>query len=203
MGDSIAKLNILQPDLNFAALDADGDGVIEQDELDAAGGMQGAQWVDAKSEFELEMQAKSFGIGQGPPFGTDPLDAWYGKPDYTTTRKSDVDAHQAALSASFERAKTYVPPEKTAGGVRKTGFQPAWQMSEAAGEKRQTKVHSGVHKTAPFGVDEDNFANKYETSAIAGPGSWDQSMASRIARRRLTGRVASPKATGSMAMVAK
>merc|ERR1719421_209297 len=63
-GDSIAKLNILQPDLNFKALDADGDGVIEEHELEA------------------ELHAKNFGIGAGPPFGTDPLDAWYGKPDY-------------------------------------------------------------------------------------------------------------------------
>jgi len=213
MGDSIGKLNILQPDLNYALLDADGDGVIEQDELDAAGGLQGAVYADAKSEFELLMAAKSFGAGGGPPFGTDPLDSWYGKPDYTTTRKGDVDTHQAALSASFERAKTYVPPEKTAGGVRKAAFQPAnpWKdqlgVSEDSGLKRQHKVHSGVHKTAPFGVDEDNFQDKYQTSAIAGPGSWDQSMASRIARRRLTGRQQSPKAKsptgGSSAMVAR
>ena len=39
------------------------------------------------------MQAKSFGIGKGPPFGTDPLDSWYGKPDYTTTRKDVVQTH--------------------------------------------------------------------------------------------------------------
>jgi len=39
---------------------------------------------------------------------------------------------------------------------------------------------------------------KYETSSLAGPGSWDQSMASRIARRRLIGRQPkSPSATGS------
>merc|ERR550514_2678317 len=61
MGDSVAKLNLLQPDLNFAALDADGDGVIEQDELDAAGGLQGEVWMDAKSEFEQMMAAKNFG----------------------------------------------------------------------------------------------------------------------------------------------
>ena len=201
MGDSIGKLNILQPDLNFAALDADGDGVIEADELKAAGGLQGEVWADAKSEFEEMMQAKTFGMG--PPFGTDPLDSWYGKPDYTTSRKGDVDAHEAALAAAFQRSKTYVPPEKTAGGVRKTAFEPAWHVSEAAGQRRQTKVHTGVHKVAPFGVDEDNFNNKYETSAIAGPGSWDQSMASRIARRRLTGRQGGMKSPtgGSTAMV--
>lgn len=201
-GDSIAKLNILQPDLNFKALDLDGDGVVEQDELDAMGGFQGEVWTDQKSEFEMMMAAKTFGAG--PPFGTDPLDSWYGKPDYTTTRKQDVDAHQMQLSAAFEKAKTYVPPEKTAGGVRKSAFEPAWHLSEAAGVKRQVKVHQGVHKVAPFGVDEDNFNNKYETSAIAGPGSWDQSMASRIARRRLTGRQnpPSPSRTGGQ-MVAR
>jgi len=212
MGDSIAKLNILQPDLNFKALDADGDGVIEQDELDAAGGMQGEVFTDAKSEFELMMAAKTFGIGAGPPFGTDPLDSWYGKPDYTTTRKQDVSAHESALAASFQRAKTYVPPEKTAGGVRKTAFEPASQaawheklgVAESTGLRRQGKVHQGVHKTAPFGVDEDNFHDKYQTSAIAGPGSWDQSMASRIARRRLIGRQNVPRSpTGGSAMVAK
>ena len=203
MGDSIAKLNILQPDLNFAAMDADGDGVIEQHELDAAGGLQGEVWQDAKSEFEQMMQAKSFGIGQGPPFGTDPLDSWYGKPDYTTTRKEDVAKHEGALSAAFAKAKTYVPPEKTAGGVRKTAFEPAWNVSEAAGQRRQVKAYSGAHKNAPFGVDDANFYNKYETSASAGPGSWDQSMASRIARRRLTGRQNMPRSPtgGSMAMV--
>jgi len=203
-GDSIAKLNILRPDLNFAALDADGDGVVEKDELDAAGGYQGEVWTDAKSEFEQLMAAKNFGAdadGDGftdKPFGTDPLDSWYGKPDYTTTRKDDVQKHQAATEAAFQRAKTYVPPERTAGGIRKTNFEPAWHVSEASGQVRQTKVHSGVHKTAPFGVDEDTFVNKYETSSSAGPGSWDQSMASRIARRRLTGRQPrSPQSTGS------
>merc|ERR1719230_758757 len=103
MGDSIAKLNILQPDLNYKLLDADGDGVVEEDELKAAGGYQGEVWTDAKSEFEEMMAAKSFGIGQGPPFGTDPLDSWYGKPDYTTTRKADVGAHEAQLAAAFEK----------------------------------------------------------------------------------------------------
>jgi hypothetical protein len=91
MGDSIAKNNIFRPDLNFAALDADGDGVIEQDELKAAGGLQGYAWQDAKSEFEKEMAAKNF--GNETPFGTDPLDSWYGKPDYTTTSKDVVDTH--------------------------------------------------------------------------------------------------------------
>ena len=151
------------------------------------------------------MQAKTFGIGQGPPFGTDPLDSWYGKPDYTTTRKDDVAKHERALADSFARAKTYVPPEKTKGGVRKSQFEPAWHISEANGQLRQSKTTKGVHKAAPFGVDEDDFYNKYETSSSAGPGSWDQSMASRIARRRLTGRQPrSPTATGaSMAMVPK
>jgi hypothetical protein len=205
MGDSVAKLNLLQPDLNFALLDADGDGVIEADELEAAGGLQGEVWQDAKTELEMEMAAKTFGIGQGPPFGTDPLDSWYGKPDYTTTRKDDVKKHEVALAASFEKARTYVPPEKTKGGVRKSNFEPAWHVSEAKGQVRQMKTTTGVHKVAPFGVDEDDFPNKYETSSSAGPGSWDQSMASRIARRRLTGRQPrSPQqATGSFAMVAK
>jgi hypothetical protein len=205
MGDSIAKLNILQPDLNFKAMDLDGDGVLEEHEIEAAGGIQGSFFMDAKSELEKELHAKNFGIGQGPPFGTDPLDAWYGKPDYTTTRKEDVAVHQAALTAARERERTYVPPEKTAGGVRKSAFQPAWHVSEAEGKKRQVKVHTGAHKSAPFGVDEDNFVDKYETSAIAGPGCWDQSMASRIARRRLTGRQNGQRSPtgGSMAMVAK
>jgi len=214
-GDSVAKHNLLRPDLNFAALDKDGDGVLEADELGGfgAGGIQGEVWMDAKSELEIELQKKNFGVdedGDGltdKPFGTDPLDSWYGKPDYTTTRKDDVQKHEAALNAAFMKAKTYVPPEKTAGGIRKSNFEPAWHVSEANGQVRQHKVHSGVHKKAPFGVDEDTFPNKYETSTMAGPGSWDQSMASRIARRRLTGRTPtgqrSPTATGSMAMVAK
>ena len=71
-------------------------------------------------------------------------------------------------------------------------------QDEADGKKRQYKVHPGIHKTAPLGVDEPDFNLKYETSTLAGPGSWDQSMASRIARRRLTGRQPkSPTATGS------
>jgi len=201
MGDSIEKLNILQPDLNFKALDADGDGVVEADELEAAGGYDPTLWQDSKNEFEKMMAAKSFGIGAGPPFGTDPLNSWYGKPDYTTSKKADVDTHVAGVAAAFEKAKTYVPPEKTAGGMRKTAFEPAWHVSEASGQKRQTKVHQGVNKVAPYGVDQDNFKDKYETSAIAGPGSWDQSMASRIARRRLTGRQQNGMPGGSSAMV--
>ena len=203
MGDSIAKLNILRPDLNFKALDADGDGVIEQDELDAAGGMQGEVWFDAKSELEQEMMAKTFGIGQGPPYGTDPLDSWYGKPDYTTTRKEDVAIAEKGLADAFAKAKAYVPPEKTAGGVRKNQFEPSWHVAEAAGNRRQAKVNKGILARAPFGVDEDNFPDKYETSAIAGPGSWDQSMASRIARRRLTSKAGSTYNKPSTAMVAK
>merc|ERR1719326_1828453 len=109
-----------------------GDSVIEEDELKASGGLQGEVWTDAKSEFEEMMAAKTFGIGQPPPYGTDPLDSWYDKPDYTTTRKDDVAKHEAALAASFARAKTYVPPEKTKGGIRKAGFEPAWHVSEAA-----------------------------------------------------------------------
>ena len=153
------------------------------------------------------MAAKSFGIGAGPPFGTDPLDSWYGKPDYTTTRKDDVAKHEAALAASFAKAKAYVPPEANKGSVRKSTSEPAWHVSEAKGQVRQTKTTSGVHKTAPFGVDEDDFPNKYETSSSAGPGAWDQSMASRIARRRLMGghkRSPMPSPSGgSTAMVAR
>jgi hypothetical protein len=90
-----------------------------------------------------------------------------------------------------------VPPSKTAPGMRKSAFEPAWHVSEADGRTRQAKVHTGAHRAAPFGVDETDFENKYETSSLAGPGSWDQSMASRIARRRLTGKVLkSPMATG-------
>jgi hypothetical protein len=200
MGDSIAKQNILQPDLNFAALDTDGDGVIEQDELDAAGGLQGEQWIDADNEFEQFMHQKNF--GQPKPFGTDPLDSWYGKPDYTTSKKADVQHHQKTMAAAVERHRTYVPPSATPGGIRKSAFEPAWHVSEADGKKRQYKVHPGIHKTAPFGVDEPDFPMKYETSTLAGPGNWDQSMASRIARRRLTGRQPkSPTATGSDAAV--
>jgi hypothetical protein len=42
-----------------------------------------------------------------------------------------------------------------------------------------------VHRNAPSGVDEADFHMKYES--LAGPGNLDQSMASRIARRRLIG----------------
>uniref|UniRef100_A0A7S2MS22 EF-hand domain-containing protein n=1 Tax=Haptolina brevifila TaxID=156173 RepID=A0A7S2MS22_9EUKA len=196
MGDSVAKLNILQPDLNFAMIDKDGDGVIEADEIEAAGGLQGDVWQDEKSEIEILMAQKNF--GQPKPFGTDPLDSWYGKPDYTTSKKADVDKHQATHAAAIEHHRTYVPPSLTPGGIRKSAFEPAWHVSEADGKKRQYKVHPGIHKTAPFGVDEPDFNLKYETSTLAGPGSWDQSMASRIARRRLTGRQPkSPTATGS------
>ena len=51
-------------------------------------------------------------------------------------RLDGAQAHEAALKASFERAKTYVPPEKTKGGIRKAGFEPAWHVSEADGKKR-------------------------------------------------------------------
>ena len=123
-GDSVGKLNLLQPDLNFAAMDADGDGVIEEDELKASG-LQGVVWTDAKSEFEEMMAAKTFGIGQPPPYGTDPTRG--GKPDYTTTRKDDVAKHEAAPKASFERANVCAPEAK--GGIRKAGFEPAWHVS--------------------------------------------------------------------------
>ena len=94
--------------------------------------------------------------------------------------------------------------EATAKGAD-YAFEAADQLAESAGVRRQVKAATGVQKQSPFGVDEDNFSGKYETSAIAGPGSWDQSMASRIARRRLIGRQASPKGPtgGSTAMVAR
>jgi len=199
MGDSIQKLNILQPDLNYALLDADGDGVIEADELKAAGGMQGEVFTDEKSEFEQLMEQKNFGAPK--PYGSDPIDSWYGKPDYTTSRKDVERVHQQALSAAFEKHKSYKPPEQTPEGKRRHNFQPAGSISEAIGTIRQEKVHPGVHKNAPFGVDESDFDMKYETSAVAGPGNWDQSMASRIARRRLMGKRGSPTATGAMVPV--
>jgi hypothetical protein len=195
MGDSVSKQNLLQPDLNFAAIDTDGDGVIEADELEAAGGLQGYQFMDAKSELEMELQKKNF--GNGPPFGSDPLDTWYGKPDYTTTSVNNIDKHLAATKNAYAMAKVRKPPESTPRGARRTNFQAAGQISEDYGTARQNKVHMGVHKSAPFGVDGDDFDSKYETSSSVGPGSWDQSMASRIARRRLTGKgKISPTATG-------
>eukprot|EP00322_Chrysochromulina_rotalis_P000785 CAMPEP_0115874876 /NCGR_PEP_ID=MMETSP0287-20121206/24781_1 /TAXON_ID=412157 /ORGANISM="Chrysochromulina rotalis, Strain UIO044" /LENGTH=976 /DNA_ID=CAMNT_0003330069 /DNA_START=22 /DNA_END=2952 /DNA_ORIENTATION=- len=200
MGDSIQKLNILQPDLNFAAIDADGDGVIEADELEAAGGLQGYVFEDAKSEFEQLMAAKNFGAPT--PYGTDPIDSWYGKPDYTTSRK-DVEAqHQAALGEAFAMAKVRKAPESTPEGRRRANFQPAGTISEDAGTMRQLQVHTGAHKTAPFGVDETDFHMKYETSSVAGPGNWDQSMASRIARRRLMGKQPKSPTTATGAIVA-
>jgi len=196
MGDSVQKLNLLQPDLNFAAIDADGDGVIEADELEAAGGLQGYQFVDEKSEFEKVQAQKNF--GKPTPFGTDPLDSWYGKPDYTTTSKEVVDHHQKELKAAFIKGKAYKPPESTPRGARRTNFQPAWNIAEEAGTGRQLQVHKGAHKNAPFGVDETDFDNKYVTSSNNGPGAFDSSMASRIARRRLTGKGQTrPTATGA------
>jgi len=197
MGDSIGKLNILQPDLNFAALDADGDGVIEADELEAAGGLQGYVFTDAKSDFEVMMEQKNFGAPT--PFGTDPIDSWYGKPDYTTSRKDVEKQHLAALANAHEKHKSYKPPTATPEGKRRHNFQAAGTISESIGTVRQEKVHQGAHRNAPFGVDESDFNMKYETSSVAGPGNWDQSLASRIARRRLTGKPKSPTtATGAM-----
>jgi len=201
-GDSIAKLNILQPDLNYAMIDKDGDGVIEADEIAAAGGMQGYVFEDAKSEFEVMMQQKSF--GQPKPFGSDPIDSWYGKPDYTTTRKDVERTVQSKLAAAQQKHLSYKPPTATPEGMRRHNFQPAPTIAEAIGTVRQEKVAYGtVHRNAPFGVDEADFNMKYETSSLAGPGNWDQSMASRIARRRLIGSQErggqkSPTATGSM-----
>jgi hypothetical protein len=88
--------------------------------------------------------------------------------------------------------------------MRRHNFQPAPTIAEAIGTVRQEKVaHGTVLRNAPFGVDEADFNMKYETSSLAGPGNWDQSMASRIARRRLIGSQErggqkSPTATGAM-----
>ena len=90
-----------------------------------------------------------------------------------------------------------------AHGCRSQAYTQESEFNGAAGQHRQVKVHEGVAKNAPFGVDGDSFPNKYETSSSAGPGSWDQSMASRIARRRLTGRQPRSPTGGSTAMVAQ
>ena len=148
------------------------------------------------------MQQKTF--GQPKPFGSDPIDSWYGKPDYTTTRKDVERTVQSKLAAAQQKHLSYKPPTATPEGMRRHNFQPAPTIAEAIGTVRQEKVAYGtVHRNAPFGVDEADFNMKYETSSLAGPGNWDQSMASRIARRRLIGSQErggqkSPTATGSM-----
>ena len=93
---------------------------------------------------------------------------------------------QTKLAAAQQKHLSYKPPTATPEGMRRHNFQPAPTIAEAIGTVRQEKVaHGTVHRNAPFGVDEADFNMKYDF--LAGPGNLDQSMASRIARRRLIG----------------
>jgi len=217
-GDSIAKMNLLKPDLNFAALDLDGDGVIEENEMKAAGGLQGDVFVDKKNAFEEMMQQKTF--GQPKPFGTDPLDAWYCKPNYMSVSKADAKDVRDRLDDLRSKHQKVEPPQQTAAEQRRKPFLPAREAHAQLhgvdykgghqhthlkyGETKPEKVNVPILQGLPFGTDptppgwpKGDFPSKYETASLAGPGSWDQSLASRIARRRVFKAQNSPRLTKS------
>jgi len=184
MVDSVAAMNLLQPDENIV----DGIG----DELADGGGLQGVSWTDAKTDYELYQYMKNF--GQGPPYGSDPLDSWYGKPSYTTNKeRADIDTEKSLVNA-YHKAANYVPPEVTEQGNRRKMFQAADQRAEFEGAVKQRRQAQGIAKHVPFGV---NMAGvDYKTSSVEGLeqglkawGGADNvdtsSMATRMARRRL------------------
>ena len=186
MMDSVAALNLLQPDENII----DGIG----DELADGGGMQGGGWTDAKTDYELYQYMKNF--GNGPPYGTDPLDSWYGKPDYTTDKERTEADMERRLVKAYNKASNYVPPSVTEHGGRRANFKAAEGRAEYEGALKQTRKATGVAQVVPFGV--DVMPVDYKTSTFEGLEqglkAWGgaeaidtSSMARRLARRRLEG----------------
>mmetsp|Transcript_15141 Transcript_15141/g.36218 ORF Transcript_15141/g.36218 Transcript_15141/m.36218 type:complete len:937 (-) Transcript_15141:164-2974(-) len=202
MVDSIAKLNLLQPDLNII------DGF--HDERADGGGVQGEAWTDGKTDYELYQYMKNF--GQGPPYGSDPLST-YGKPDYTTGKERTENDMTEKLVQAYERAANYVEPETTEHGYRRKKFQPAILRGEFESTLKQRRLPNSTAARSPFGI-EESASISYKTSSQegleAGLAAWGgvsnidtSSMASRLARRRLERSNASPRAQQSMAMVSR
>ena len=170
--DSVKELNLLKPDENPNDLN------------------DPTLWMDAKSEYEMYLYNKNF--GQVAPYGTDPLDSWYGKPNYTTTNERIQGNVEATLAHAYHKAATYVPPESTEPGQRKSAFKLAEIKAEYEGARKQVREGNGIAKEVPFGV--DAIATDYTTSAQVGQAgalaAWGgeintSSMASRIAHKRL------------------
>jgi len=206
MVDSVAALNLLQPEENVI------DGV--DDDLADGGGLQGnTNWTDGKTDYELYQYMKNF--GQGPPYGSDPLDSWYGRPDYTTNKERTEFGVQERLVSAYNKAANYVEPSVTEHGGRRKNFQAAEVRAEYEGAVKQQRQAHGIARQVPFGVDTrkvDYKTSSFEgleqgLAAWGGPDKIDTtSMASRMARRRLEAQqrrspINSPK--GSTAIVAK
>ena len=132
-------------------------------------------------------------------YGTDPIDSWYGKPDYTTHTKSVA----AVTTQAAQRLLRQEPKPQPAvrANFGKVDFVAASQIAESTGSGRQLQQQK-YHARAPFGVEAEG-STSYTTSAQAGPGAWDggSSMASRIAHRRLLAR--SPREPEQSAMVVR
>ena len=131
-------------------------------------------------------------------------------PPMTTTSQA---AHAAAQEAAA-REEPPLPPNSAGGGrtkrtsfgeafVRSDGhtFVRAGQLAEAVGSTSQAASrHAGAHMSAPYGVTPANTnagRMSYSTTTAAGHGEqhWDgaaDSMAGRIAKRRLQGRARVP-----------
>ena len=98
----------------------------------------------------------------------------------------------------YEVINLGIPGRKMMKNVNLSYWDEDFYQQALASEANTIFIMLGTNDAWEWS-DEDTFVNKYETSSAAGPGSWDQSMASRIARRRLTGRQPkSPTQTGAM-----
>jgi len=118
-------------------------------------------------------------FNKGKPYGTDPIDG-LGKVDYTSQSTKDIASTTAATRSLLKR--TPQPQPAVTADVGKVEFVPASQLAETVGFQRQQRFACSNSK-APFGIDDVD--TSYVTSSQAGAGSWDNSMASRIAHRRL------------------
>jgi len=162
MMDSVGALNLLKPDENPEEL------------------RDPTLWMDAKTDYELYLYNKNF--GNGAPYGTDPLDSWYGKPDYTSAKMFTEDDMEIRLEAAYHKAANFIAPEETEPGQRRGVFQLADKKAEyEAGRNQQRKAH-GIAKEVPFGV----FTTpvNYETSSSSGLAGGLEAWGARWTRRR-------------------
>jgi len=174
--DSVRELNLLKPDVNLDKTDA----------------LQGEVWSDYKTAFEVYMAEKNF--GQGVPYGVDASEQWYGSQGNALTEKELADLRtEYAIEHAYrkEAAETGFKGDDTEAGHRRKQFVLSKLKAEDEAEKAQNKLalNIGFAALAPFGV--SDMKPSYSTSTKEGAGNWaspglyEESMASKMSKRRL------------------